>query len=430
MRLEQLPVELVEEVLKHAFEARDPLPPFAGKYLQYRVMNEPQHGRPTLNFIRDVAVSLSQASSDRRKTIDFVGQLCQHLADNYQFNIANFWGDQMPEILDQTIEDSVYVAALLTKTTPLINKLVASGQMESVQSWLFGTARNYAAQYGDLVMMKAVMDSCLPQYILHLRRWMLQFSAEAGRMDIVQLVWNSAIDEHPWEFARGGKTCHAKTNESCLANMDTPSRDVFEFLMDKRRIHCTTRDYGDEKYTQFLSVCACKGWTEMAVHYLGLGAKVDGIPSPRGAFQDPTPLVKACTYGHEDVVDLLLAHGASVSKPTLEVAARSGSLSIVQKLLNYGAELEGALLAAAAKGWGDIVQELLDHGASIGSDLQPLLLSAVKHEHVLMFKLLVQRNGNVVDPVTMLECARVAVEQGLDSMAQLAIEVEYRNKSG
>jgi hypothetical protein len=385
-------------------------------------MNGPQHSRPMLNFIRDIAVSLSQASSDGRKTIDFAGQLCQYLAHDYQFRIANLWGDRVPKIPGQTMEDSVYVAALLTKTTPLVNKLVASGQMESVQSWLFGTARNYAAQYGDLVMMKAVMDSCLPQNILHLRRCMLQFSAEAGRMDIVQLVWNSAIDEHPWEFARGGKTCHAKTNESCLAHMDTPSRDVFEFLMDKRRICCTTREYREEDYTKFLSVCACKGWTEMAVHYLGLGAKVDGIPSPRGALQDPPPLVIACTYGHGDIVDLLLSHGASVSKPTLEVAARSGSLSIVQKLLHYGAEIEGALLAAAAKGWGDIVQELLDHGASIGSDLQPLLLSAIKHEHVSMFKLLVQRNGNVVDSVTMLECARVAVERGLDSMAQLAIE--------
>ena len=128
-------------------------------------------------------------------------------------------------------------------------------------------------------------------------------------------------------------------------------------------------------------------------------------------------------------MDLLLSHGASVSKPALEVAARSGSLSIVRKLLHCGAELEGALLAAAAKGWGYIVQELLDYGASISSDLQPLLLSAIKHKHVLMFKLLVQRNRNVVDSVTMSECARVAVEQGLDSMAQLAIEVEYRNKS-
>lgn len=211
--------------------------------------------------------------------------------------------------------------------------------------------------------------------------------------------------------------------------MDTLSRDVFEFLMDKRRIYCTTREYREEDYTKFLSVCACKGWTEMAVHYLGLGARVDGNPSPRGAFQDPPPLVIACTYGHRDVVDLLLSYGASVLKPTLEVAAWSGSLSIVQKLLNYGAELEGALLAAAAKGWGDIVQELLDYGAPIGSDLQPLLLSAVKHEHVSMFRLLIQQNGNVVDPVMMSECARVAVERGLDLMAQLAIEVEYRNKS-
>jgi ABC-type tungstate transport system substrate-binding protein len=65
------------------------------------------------------------------------------------------------------------------------------------------------------------------------------------------------------------------------------------------------------------------------------------------------------------------------------------NLSIVRKLLNYGAELDGALLAVAAKGWGDIVEELLDRGASIGGNLQDLLLSAVKYEYFLMFMLLV-----------------------------------------
>jgi hypothetical protein len=88
-------------------------------------------------------------------------------------------------------------------------------------------------------------------------------------------------------------------------------------------------------------------------------------------------------------VEILLSYGASVSKPTLEVAAWAGNLSIVWKLLDYGAELDGALLAVAAKGWGDIVEELLDCGASIGGDLQDLLLSAVKYEYSLMFMLLV-----------------------------------------
>jgi hypothetical protein len=357
-------------------------------------MNEPRHGRPTLNLIRDVAASLGHASSDGRNTMEMAGQLCQYLADDYLFNIANFWGDRIPKVHGETLQDSIYVAALRTKTMPLIDEVVASGRIESVQSGLFGTARNYAAQDGDLVMMRAVIDSC-PQYnILHLRRSMLQLSAEAGRMDIVRLVWNSATDEQPWEFVRGGRTCEAKRNESSLAHMDTPSRDVFEFLMDKRRIHCTTRDYGEEEYTKFLSFCACKGWTEMAVHYLELRAKVDGILLPGGAFLDPPPLVMACQYGHGEVVEILLSHGASVSKPTLEVAARAGNLSIVRKLLDYGAELDGALLAAAAKGWGDIVEELLDRGASIGGDLPDLLLSAVKHEHSSMFTLLVQRNRN------------------------------------
>jgi hypothetical protein len=49
-------------------------------------------------------------------------------------------------------------------------------------------------------------------------------------------------------------------------------------------------------------------------------------------------------------VEILLSHSASVSKPTLEVAAQARNLSIVRKLLNYKAKLNRALLAAATKG--------------------------------------------------------------------------------
>jgi hypothetical protein len=81
----------------------NPLPPFAGQYLKHRVMNEPRHGRPTLNLIRDVAASLGHASSDGRNTMEMAGQLCQYLADDYLFNIANFWGDRIPKVHGETL---------------------------------------------------------------------------------------------------------------------------------------------------------------------------------------------------------------------------------------------------------------------------------------------------------------------------------------
>jgi hypothetical protein len=354
--------------------------------------------------------------------MDFADQLCQYLADNQVHDIARFWGDSIP--YGQIFKDHLYMAALLTKTTPLIDELITSGTMESVQSGVFGTARNYAAQHGEHFMIKAVMESCSVYDILHMRRSMLQSGAEAGSIDVVRQVWNSATDEKPWEFVRGGRTCDAKLNESRLRSIDTSSKDVFEFLMDKRRIHCTTREFGAKEYTEFLNRCATKGWTEMAAHYLDLGADVNGF-GPE-AYDDgrDIPLINACKKGFEAIVELLLARGADTSNPVLESAAEQGNLSIVRKLLDYGAEFGEALLAAAAKGWGDIVQELLDRGALVGNHLQALLLSAIEQEHTSMFKLVVQRNGNIIDPVTMSECRRVAVEKGLESMAQLVLDVE------
>jgi hypothetical protein len=89
------------------------------------------------------------------------------------FNIANFWGNRSLKAHNKTFKDSVYIAALLTKTMPLINKLVASRQIESVQSELFRIAQNYTAQDSNLVMIRAIIDSCLLYYILHLQRLIL-----------------------------------------------------------------------------------------------------------------------------------------------------------------------------------------------------------------------------------------------------------------
>jgi hypothetical protein len=55
----------------------------------------------------------------------------------------------------------------------LINKLVASGWIESIQSELFRTAQNYTVQDSNLIIIRAVIDSYLLYYILHLQRSIL-----------------------------------------------------------------------------------------------------------------------------------------------------------------------------------------------------------------------------------------------------------------
>ncbi|KAK0739600.1 hypothetical protein B0T21DRAFT_409940 [Apiosordaria backusii] len=82
--------------------------------------------------------------------------------------------------------------------------------------------------------------------------------------------------------------------------------------------------------------------------------------------------------GHQQIVRLLLEHGASASAwddangSVLELASNYGHREIVQLLLDYGADINtkpgrygGALEAASKGGHRDIVQLLLEHGAEI-----------------------------------------------------------------
>lgn len=89
-----------------------------------------------------------------------------------------------------------------------------------------------------------------------------------------------------------------------------------------------------------------------------------------------TALMMAATRGHEDVVRLLLRHGADPNakitdeKTTLMMAAHVGEEKIVEMLLKAGADPDEAcvykrtaLLDAANMGFPNVVEVLLDYGA-------------------------------------------------------------------
>lgn len=201
-----------------------------------------------------------------------------------------------------------------------------------------------------------------------------------------------------------------------------PSREIFEFLMEKRRLHCINKEFGQKDYTDFLRHCAIKGWTDMAAHYLDLGAFLEGLDTSLWQGQERWPLLEACKNGHRDVIEVLLKYGANTCLLALEFAAGRGYLDIVRSLLQQGAELGDAISLAAAKGYGDVDQELLDHGADIKNLRRPLLVYAVEQERVSLFRRLVERGCDPCDRKTVAECVRLAKEQGLESMLQLLSE--------
>jgi len=102
----------------------------------------------------------------------------------------------------------------------------------------------------------------------------------------------------------------------------------------------------------------------------------------RGGPDQASPLIEAALQGHEEVVQVLLEHGADAtskndrgSTPLHGVAhSYSGLLAILLLLLENGAEVSAKnnagltpLHAAALYGHGAVVRILLEHGAEVSS---------------------------------------------------------------
>jgi len=99
----------------------------------------------------------------------------------------------------------------------------------------------------------------------------------------------------------------------------------------------------------------------------------------RGNYNEyTTPLIVASTYGHKDIVKILLDSGANIEDSdehrhtALFLACQHGYFDIIKILLNRGANVNSyeehgvsCLAMASCKGNNDIVKMLLDHGADI-----------------------------------------------------------------
>ncbi|KAH3976617.1 hypothetical protein HBH52_122240 [Parastagonospora nodorum] len=442
MRILDLPLELIQEILRRACEVRglrrgirlrlvnklfaeevinvihifrlldtyfklcskDPIPRipyFAGSYLARRVLSEPSNGLPDLLRIRAVAQKLHEADAEARSVPDYVHQLCLLVIRDQRPSTRLAQMLKASQVKDKSdSETHLYVAAYLTQTTTIVERWMASARHPAQNSWMFGSINNHAARHSDERFLAALTTGCdkFPESAQERRVEMLCVVAEAGRLDAVQFIFNFATASLPWVFSRKRRPHHAYANEWMLALVHTPSRQVFEFLMEKRR------------------------WTDMAEHYLRLGASVEGVGDRSLCGEDRRPLLLACRRGHKDTIKMLLEHQADNAVPALELAVGWGDLATVRLLLQHKAEFGDALALAVAKGHRDVVQELLDHGADIKIGSRPLLAYAIEHENVALFPLLVERGCDPRVDEAATECVRIAKGYGLESMLQLLRE--------
>ncbi|PVH97224.1 ankyrin [Periconia macrospinosa] len=179
-----------------------------------------------------------------------------------------------------------------------------------------------------------------------------------------------------------------------IAQSATREIEVYKYL---ERFFSKPADFSRDLVTH-----ARLGNLEMVRYLLDAGADTRGVYG-----RHDNPLAEACRRCHEDVVDLLLDRGADpnfhgdenvVAGPSaMHIAAASGSLAMVYKLIARG---------------GDLFFE--DFGIEMGF---PALHSAVQLENTEMVKYLVAAGVNLtIYGETIL---RLASLRGLDSMVEV-----------
>jgi hypothetical protein len=403
--------------------------PMATHYLECRVLND-RHGAPFLRRIRDVAARLCQESEDGQDERDYVRLLCSLVMEGRWTNLTGFWASKsvvspLNRIAsDGDLESDVNVAALYTQTLPVVERWMASKKPMDICRPIFGDARYHAARYGSHEILAAMMASCDDSAIQDLRKKLLRWVALLGRVEATRFVLNFQATERPWVSARKNRRGPVGHQTKVGARgMHTPSREILDLIAEKRKLRCLEETYGVEEYTRLLRYCAEKGWVEMAVHYISLGASVNGA-RPLRPIRNRVPLIAACIHGHEEIVKLLLTHGVDTSPPALEMAALHGHYGIVSLLLEHGAGMGKALAKAVRKGYLSIVRTLLEQDTGIELEWQGILVSSVQVEDEALFWLLVKHAGGAIDEDTRTACAKVAKEMGLESMLELVSTVQ------
>lgn len=158
-----------------------------------------------------------------------------------------------------------------------------------------------------------------------------------------------------------------------IATSETRSPDIYRYLET-----LLAERFGEDDLLYTLVLHAKYGNLVMVRYLLDRGIAIDG------SSQRQTALIAACEGSHDEVVDFLLARGADPNVgakqsqwiTALSMAASSGSLAIVRKLLDHGA----------------LINEEVEFWAGYR---RPAIWWAIAIEHMEMFQLLLERGASL-----------------------------------
>jgi len=232
-------------------------------------------------------------------------------------NVILFYGSNL--------DTDVYITALCTQKLPVVAIGILHGNDLAKRSLLFDSAHTHAARYGSNEILAAMIDLRHEYDFQRLRMCFFVEAAQHGRVEATQFLLNFKAVERPWVFSKRIKRpSYCSYNERQLVTLHTPSWEIFKVVVKKRIEHCISRTFGVKEYTAFLVHSARNGWVDRTARYLALGARIDGLGL--SSEYEQQPLLGASRNRHEEVVRVLLEHGADTSKPALETAVGMDNL--------------------------------------------------------------------------------------------------------
>ncbi|VDM37893.1 unnamed protein product [Toxocara canis] len=166
-----------------------------------------------------------------------------------------------------------------------------------------------------------------------------------------------------------------RTVESLMASSQDPGATTGG--QDSTDEESLELNYSDEDHDDngdsLLGLACSAGYTDLAKQLVSLR----GNANYTGGKNDCTPLMEACSAGHFEIVNYLLAHGADANalsatqNTALIYAAAAGHVDCVNALLDYNCNVDArnenghcALMEAASSGYLDVVKALVGAGAS------------------------------------------------------------------
>jgi len=294
---------------------------------------------------------------------------------------------------------------------PIAKRLLQEGHSPHSESNLFSSPMKLAAWAGNAQMLE-IFQEHVPElenfdpFLVVNRNWRgkvgpasIRGAAIRGDIEMVRLAVyppsRAALDSTDFVGkAFGSIDCNSIGNALASAQLDTRNVEVYKYL------DSFFSEPQDVSYA--LAVHAHLGNLEMVRHLLDSGADTRGVSGRIG-----NPLVEACRRCHEDVIDLLLERGADPNFEGDEERSIAGNPTVT----------------AAAKGSLVIVRKLIDHGADFdygyeGIEMGQLALDAAVHlEHTTMVKFLVAAGVDL--GVNGESIMRSASSQGLESMVEV-----------